>query len=265
MRVNGRVLWLWCWFGVLVASCSQQSVSSPAAQTATLALLGLTQTAITPTPTLWLFPSPTVSSLIAVTLAPTPLPLPVTPPTCYELPVSGAICLGMIRNILGLSVDSVAVRVYLVSADGVPLAQCDAAIARIILPPGEMSPYVVTFDKVPPDAVGPVAVLTQARYANAQSATGLTVREVRSTFLEGYFRVSGMLVNPGSARADQISVVVTLLDGRDRVVGFRQTVLPDSVQLAPGQRREFSIDVIPVIPRRPVDTRYEVGVDARLN
>jgi hypothetical protein len=130
---------------VLVASCSQTLFSNPGAQTATLALFRLTPIPATPTLALRLLRTPTLIATrnLTRTASPTPLPLPVLTPDCYETPVGGMWCLGVITNRLRMPVEQVAVQVYLVTPDGTALAVREGRLAHDVLWPGQSAPYGV--------------------------------------------------------------------------------------------------------------------------
>jgi len=250
VRVVGRVGWLWCWLGVLVASgCSQQhSLPSPAVQTATLALLSLTQVTIAPTPTLWLFSTPRAGDT-PVTLVPTPLNIPLPVPTCYETPVGGITCLGLLRNSLGVPIDQVLLRVYLVSPEGKPLAMQEVHLARRALDPGEMSPYGAVFETIPAGYAGPVVTLVSAFQSRAQT-THLTIRNLQTSVADGVYAVKGIIVSPEAVPlpVERVMVVITLLNNNDQVTGFRQWTWTPDAQVSsatPGTALPFALSIIP--------------------
>ncbi len=264
VRVNGRNVWWWCWLGVLVAGCSQTIVSNPTSAAPTLTLLRFTPQWVTPTPTPRLLRTPTLrtTSVMAMTLAPTPLPLPIAAPDCYETPVGGLWCLGLVRNGLIDPIEQVIIRIYLVSADGTALAERDAPTALAVLPPGEMSPYGVLFDRIPAGSVGPVAVLLSASKANPSGDKGpvLQVQALQGENRDSAFHVTGALVNVGTAAATQLRLVVTLLDSAGRVTGFRQWHWPPDQALLPGERLPFSLDII---PQGLGTQRFEASAESR--
>lgn len=248
MRFHGRVVWLWCWLGVLVAGCSQSSGLNSASQAATLTLLSLAPTPVTPTPTLFLLHTPTLraSNMLVMTLAPTPLPLPIKPPECYETPVGSLYCLGVIHNRLFVPVEHVTVRVYLVSAEGLPLAHRDVEIARAALKPGEMSPYSAQFERIPEGSVGPVVEVVSA-YRSLVANDALDVYDLIGNMHGQSFHVAGKLVNSSRKTLARFQVIVTLFDSHERVTGYRSVrVTPDNA-LSPGTAMPFEVDVIPVV------------------
>jgi hypothetical protein len=232
---------------------------------ATLTLLSLTQAPVTPvpTPTLRLLRTPSLAAtgLIVRTLAPTPLPLPITPPDCYETPVGGLWCLGWLHNRLLIPIEQVVVQVYLVTTDGTALTTQETPIARNILWPGERSPYGVRFEHIPEGTAGPVAVITSATRAPVPTAPPVEVRDVRTEQRDSVLHVAGSMGNAGPTPVDQLSVVVTLLDERERVTGFRMVRWPPEQALDPGDSLPFAVDVI---PQGMSATRVEVSAEGRV-
>jgi len=252
VRRQRRVFWLWCWLGVLVASCAQGGMASPTARRATLDLLKLTPAPalpLAPTPLLRLRRTPTLpaSTLFAMTLAPTPLPLPVPAPDCYETPVGGLWCLGLLRNLLRQPIEDVLIRVYLVSADGQPLAFRDVPTAHFRLNPGQESPFGALFERAPSGVAGPVAVIGMARPATSDRVM-LPVRDMLTSAEGMLFRVQGAILNTHQAPVGQVRLVVTLRDSAGRVTGFRQLLFPPDQGLQPEQRREFTLSVVAHTP-----------------
>jgi hypothetical protein len=265
VRSNGRVVWLWWWLGVLVASCSQSLLPGSTTQAPTPSLLSLTLPLATPTPILRLLRTPTVRSTGLVTAtraAATPLPLSIAPPTCYETPVGSLWCLGLIRNELSVPIDQIIMRVYLVNGDGTALGVQDARTARSILEPGAMSPYGILFDTVPDGTAGPVATLVSANQSSTQSThfVSIKARDIQGIAAQGGYQVTGKLVNTAAVTVRQLSLVVTLFDDGGRVTGFRQLQWPDGQPLQPGESLSFNVDAI---PQGPGTVRAEASAEGR--
>ncbi len=243
MRYNGRVSWLWCCFGVLLAGCAQVT---NATRTPTLTLLTLSRPAFTPTPILRLLRTPTLraTSISVLTFAaPTPLPIPPGTPNCYETPVGSLWCLGLLRNTLTVPIGQVIITVYLVRADGTALAEKQTATPRTHLAPGEFSPYGVLFDTIPDGFAGPVAVLISIGTVAPTGA--VSVHDVQSELRDTTYHVTGTLANADSRLLHNLSIVVTLMDDGGRVTGFRKQRWPADHSLGPGAILPFAIDATP--------------------
>jgi hypothetical protein len=264
VRSNGRVVWLWWWLGVLVASCGQSVLPGSTAQVPTPPLLSLTLPLATPTPILRLLRTPTLraTGLVQVTRTATPLPLPVVPPACYETPAGSLWCLGLVRNELSVPIDQVIVRVYLVRADGTALDAKDASAVRVVLEPGAASPYGVLFNTVPEGTAGPVGVLISANTSNGQAShfVDVAVRDVQSDVRASGFHVSGKLINKTPTALRQLSLVVTLLDDGGRVVGFRELRWSPDQTLGPAAALPFELDAV---PQGRGASRVEVSAEGR--
>lgn len=247
-----------------MASCAQGGHANPTARRATLDLLKLTPspaTPIIPTPILRLRRTPTfsASTLLAITLAPTPIPLPVSTPDCYETPVGGMWCLGLLRNLLSEPIEDVIVRVYLVSADGLPLAYRETHTAHYRLNPGQESPIGVLFERIPTGAAGPVAVVVAARPAKSDRVA-LMVHDVLTNAEGVLFRVQGLIINTEGQQVGQVRLVVVLRDDAGRVTGFRQLLIPSDQVLLPQQHREFALSVV---AHAPGTSRVEASAEGQ--
>ncbi|HVO42387.1 MAG TPA: hypothetical protein VMT34_07180 [Aggregatilineales bacterium] len=242
--MHHRLGWFWCCLGVLIAGCS----SSATAATSTPFLFQVTWIPATATPILKLLRAPTLNATnkVIATLGPTLAALPVTSPDCYETPVGTLWCLGLFRNTLNLPIESVRVQVYLVTSDGLALAQRDAMVARRLLMPGETSPYGILFDTIPAGTAGPVAVV---RDFTANPDTRLAALEVDGTSFdqrESVVQVNGWLANPHTSPVNDMSITVTLFDAKNRVTGYRQFQLTaPGTALKPGANMPFSITITP--------------------
>lgn len=229
---------------------------SPAAQTATLALLGLTQTSITVTPTLWLLSTPN-AGVTPMSFVPTTLLL--TQPTCYETPLQGLTCMGVLRNTLEQPLKQITLRVNLVSKEGRVLDFRDVPLARMILDPGASSPYGVAFERIPAGYIGPVVLMLNASQGKAR-ALRLETRGAQMTLIDGMVRINGTVANRDSVTAHKIVLLVTLLDNRERVTGFRQANWAAEKRLRAGESLPFSLDII---PQNSLTTHFEVSADGQ--
>lgn len=266
MRVHGRARWWWCWLSVLVASCSQTLFSSPGAQTATLSLFRLTPIPATPTLALRLLRTPPLMAtrILTRTAAPS-LPLPVPAPDCYETPVGGLWCLGVITNRLRMPIEQVFVQVYLVTPDGAALAVQEGRIAHDVLWPGQSAPYGVYFEQTPEGVAGPVAMLANAARTEATEVGARNPVEVRALAIQQQagdprVRVSGRLANVIGQAVTGLAVTVTLFDERGRVLGYRTQRWPAGQSLLPGQTLGFALLAT---PQGMGAIRVEVSAEAR--
>jgi len=220
-------------------------------------LLGLTLPSITPTPILRLLRTP--GSIFTRTLAPTPLPIRVDSPICYETPVGSLVCLGVVHNVLTTPIGWITIHIYLVRLDGSVLLDQQTIAARRVLAPGESSPYAVVFNKMPADYAGPIALLETADQVT--DFKPLAIRNTQSEMRDAQYFVTGTLVNSQGKALSNLSVVVTLYDGKGNVTGFRQLNLPADQSLASGASMPFSLEVI---PQGTGTARVEASAEGRL-
>lgn|GEM_PF-831744 len=265
MTERGRIAWrwLWCWLSVLAAGCGQRTpidLSPLPAPT----LLGYTRIPPTLTPILRILrtPSPSMAaSHTGLSLTPqlTPQPLTLDPPSCYETPVGSLWCLGLVRNLLPITVESVMVRVYLVALDGSALAQRDGLIARPLIRPNESAPYGVLFDHPPAVIAGSVVELLNATRATRTQWTMLTVQQTRGDWQASGYHVSAQLVNASKVAVKPIAVV-TLFDANQRVIGFRQFSTENVLDA--GLTLPLALDVAPNVPVQLIGAvHYAIAAD----
>ena len=257
MRYNGRLYWLWCCVGVILAGCGQVISTTSDPRGTMVPLLGLTLPPMTPTPILRLLRTP--GSIFTRTLVPTPLPIRVDAPTCYETPVGSLLCLGVVHNVLSLPVGRITIHVYLVRVDGTPITDQQVTVARTVLAPGESAPYSTLFNEAPSDSAGPVALLVSTD--QAADIKPMTVRNVQSEKRDLQYHVSGTVLNAEGNTVNSLSVVVTLYDGKGNVTGFRKLNLPADQSLAPGAALPFTLDVI---PQGTDTTRVEASAEGHI-
>jgi hypothetical protein len=198
------------------------------------------------------------------TAAPTPLPLPVTAPDCYETPVGGLWCLGVITNRLRMPIEQVYVQVYLVTSDGTALAVQGGRLAHDVLWPGQSAPYSVYFERTPEGVAGPVAMLASVARAEVEARVPIEVRtlSVQQEASDTRVRVSGTLTNVIEQTVSGLAVTVTLFDERGRVLGYRTQRWPGGQSLLPGATMGFALVAT---PQGLGTIRVEVSAEAHMH
>lgn len=251
--------WVWCWLSVLTAGCGLHTPIdlSPLPPPT---LLGYTRIPPTLTP-VWRIlrtPSPVV---VASRVGPpmTPQPLTLDPPSCYETPVGSLWCLGVVRNLLPVTVEGVMLRVYLVALDGTALAHSDGSIARPVMRPNEFAPYGVLFEHPPAAVVGPVTELLNTTVATDSRWTLLHIQQACGDWEASGFHVGAQIAN-ASTMAVKPSAVVTLFDANGRVLGFRQFTADG--MLNAGRSISLTFDVMPNVSTQLIGAvHYEIMAD----
>jgi hypothetical protein len=260
VNVSGRIYWLWCCVGVLLAGCGQV-FSGNATRTPMLAFLNLPRPTISPTGILRLIRTPSAppSGETAISNA---TPAPLASPNCYETPVGSLWCLGIVRNNRDGPVTDLIVHVYLVNAAGEALADKQINIPRKLLQPNDESPYGALFEAAPETAVGSIAYLVASTpAANSVYSTRIGTDNVQSTAQDGLFHVSARLTNQDAKRLTDVSVIATAFDGKGRVTGYRQLPLGADKIIEPGANVSVAFDLA---PQGLGTTRVEVSAEGRI-
>jgi hypothetical protein len=242
VRSNGRICWLWCCFTVFLTACGHTLLG---ATTPTQTLLTFSTPTFKPTAILGLFRTPTLrSSGTAIASVTTQKPLMVEMPICYGTSVGSAWCFGVMRNISDVPLEKIAVRIYLITIDGKPLVEEETYSVHEVLFPGKASIYGVLFDTMPEEAVGIEAVLINAvPLENQNHVTDLVVSNIQYDNRDGVYHVTALLTNVEKQMVRDVNVIVTLLNKKRQVTGYRQQRLIKP--LAGGQSIPFELEVIP--------------------
>ncbi len=265
-QFTGRVAWrwLWCWLSVMAAGCGQNNTLTPITVSVPPTLLGYTHIPPTLTPMLRVLRTPSLAATVArMATVLTPQPLTLDPPTCHETSVGSLWCFGLVRNTLSAAVESISLRVYLVTADGTALVQGDCLLARQLLRPGDSAPYAVLFNSVPSGIAGAVAVLLSAN-TSVNSDARLIVLDIGhlrgEVHDESIYHLSGQITNSSAIAIHGVALIATLFDKAGLITGFRQIKIEQTIP--PNASIPFEFDVIP----QGIGTvRYEVAADGFLN
>lgn len=193
--------------------------------------------------------------------APTLLPLLVYPPDCYEIRSNNLLCLGRIDNPLDYPVESVAIEVRLVDDDGAVFVSGRSTIEQESIPPGSFAPYQATFEADASDVAGIDADLIGAARGVEDRFVTLLIQDLKGEIHDGRILVSASVYNPGPRDAEILRVFVTLLDGDERIIGYRVVTFDDIVTLDAGAHLPLSIDLTPQVLEVTPD--YSLYVEAR--
>ncbi|MFN8448145.1 MAG: LysM domain-containing protein [Anaerolineae bacterium] len=175
--------------------------------------------------------------------APTPLPLLVYPPTCYQNRPNNLLCLGRIDNPLDFPVESVAIEVRLIEEDGSVFLSERSTIEQASIPSGSFAPYQATFEANAGDFSSADASLISVTRSAEDRFVVLVIEDVKGETLGGRVIVSATVYNPGPQNAEIVRVFVTMLDGSERVAGYRVVTFDGGITLDAGARLPLSIDL----------------------
>jgi LysM repeat protein len=185
------------------------------------------------------------SGAIVEELTPTPLPLPLESPTCYETSTETLLCLGQVNNTLDQPVERIGLVVQLVQSDGTQLAEMETATEQIVIPSGQTAPYRAVFADGWQSYAGVTAVLQSADPAHQVNERFISpvIEDEQGALNSGRYVVSAMVRNPDQETADEMRLVVTLLNDSQQVVGYRVVQMDDS--LPGGASLPIRVEVIP--------------------
>jgi LysM repeat protein len=180
---------------------------------------------------------------------PTPLPLEISSVNLYWTPVGGVQCMGEVVNTSPAPVSNLQVAVTLLAGDGTSLLTGYTLAAADYLAPDKRAPFSFLFTE-PPEGIAEAS----AQLLRGEEVSAITSRFVPLDVLDtqgGYsgpqYRVRGTIANNYSQTLGRITVVVTIYDAEQRVIGYRQDVRDDDTVITPGQQQTFSIMLTPQI------------------
>lgn len=171
----------------------------------------------------------------------TVIPLQVAQPSCYETPTDSILCMGQIYNTQSYAVRRVDVRVQLLRADGLILAERDIVIDQNTIPPGGSAPYSARF-KAEWTNYTTAASLQQADVTPEIHFVPLIIENETIQYVNGRYTVWATLYNPSPYITEPPRLVLTLLDDRGQVVGYR--AMGVDAGLDPEARQTIQIEAI---------------------
>jgi LysM repeat protein len=183
------------------------------------------------------------------TATPTPLPIGVENVYFHPSPLGELTVLGEARNLGAGDVERVLVQVTLFDVADQPMIAGRAYTELEFLSPGQRAPFVIRFPEGPA-----VFASYQAEVLSAAPAyTGSLHRDLEPIDViseqpsRGPLRLSGRIMNTGSAEAVQTMIVITAYDPLGRVVAVRR-VAPDHSVVARGGEVTFQAEVVAAGP-----------------
>jgi hypothetical protein len=256
-----------CWFiSVWIVSCTgTRESASPPPPTELPLVTPIIQTAQRPTPTVdpalpvvvTLLHTPTTTTIPADPAAPsarhtpTPYALLLPTPTCYETAEGGILCLGVVKNTQPQPVGRVITRVELFGVDGLPLDVRAATVEQRLLPPGVAAPYRALFP-APGDGrsragdfgAALVSLLRAESAVVDERLIRLEIDEDEGGLVDEMYVISAQVRNPWAENVDDVRLVATVYDERERVAGYR---VVEVETLAAEGAMQFEIAIRPEI------------------
>ncbi len=179
---------------------------------------------------------------------PTPVALQIEGLAFYRTPVDTLWCLGEVVNVSGRPAEEVQVQVSLHDEQGTLLASGQAFSELHILAAEGRAPFAILFS-APPSSFAQY----QTRVVGGVPSTHLGPRYSELAITgswggwldEKSYQVRGEVQNTGQAEAEQVTLVVTLYDEQDHVVGARTVEVAADVFL-PGAIAPFEVTLVPL-------------------
>lgn len=186
-----------------------------------------------------------VGNLILPT--PTPQPLEIVGVSLATTAVGGLRCMGEVRNTLAEPVTNLQIQAALVDAAGNPIVTNTALAPVDYLPAGKAAPFSILFSDPPPGIADVRVALLRGETLSAITAgfTPLAVSAVEGSVSGPQYRVAGSVMNDAGVAVERVTVVITLYDQAERVIGYRQAVLENGRQVAAGESLGFSLLITP--------------------
>jgi LysM repeat protein len=171
----------------------------------------------------------------------TMIPLQVAQPVCYETPTDSIVCMGQIYNTQKYAVRRVDIRVQLLRADGLILAERDTIIDQNMIPPGGSAPYSARF-KAEWQNYTTMASLRHADMTPEIHFVPLIIEDEIIQQADGRYSVSATLYNSSPYITEPPRLILTLLDDNGQVVGYR--AIGTSSGLDPDARQLIQIEAL---------------------
>ncbi|MFZ4815938.1 MAG: LysM peptidoglycan-binding domain-containing protein [Phototrophicaceae bacterium] len=208
-------------------------------------------------------PEAVAEALLEDALRQPPAPLPLSAPACYPNTTQGVICLGALFNPLSDPVEQITLRVELLNAAGSAIGQQTVYLEQTYILPSQAAPYRASFANVNLNDVATISatLLTAATSNTLTNRFVPTVIESDSLTPQGRYAVIRATLHNTSEQPARPRVVAMLVDSGNQVYGYR--VWEAIAVLAPNERLEIEIPILPVIQNAPPDLTYRLHVESR--
>ncbi len=146
---------------------------------------------------------------------------------------------GEVRNDSNLSVGETDIAVTFYDAVGTAIGTANGQTMLEVLPPGEISPFIITLTR--PDGLASYSLRAVARPVPPQHTAQLSIVEMKRYEDEaGFFHIKGVVKNSGNVTAKRIKVAAVLYGRDSRVinVGFTYANPPT---LQPGTQGTYEV------------------------
>ncbi len=190
-------------------------------------------------------PPPDLSTFIGVVATTEPINMELVQVQTYRTPVGGVWLFGELLNIGQSAVENVQVSVGLLNEAGEVLDTAVIWTESAIILPNEKTPFGLLFSSITAEVVQPAVAIVggQTVVELGSRYVDVTVMETAVLDSESTWQLSGQLINNGTLTATQISLITTLYDAQDKMIGFQQT--PVEGYLFAGETVAFEFVISP--------------------
>lgn len=172
-------------------------------------------------------------------------PLEIHPPDCYPAYNQTWICLGWVRNLIDLPLEQVHLHAIW-DDEGSQQVSVTTLVEQRRIRGGGMAPYRVYSTSLPAAGVSPEITLLSYRLGSGTYTTLQIQQEHGEALLdEGRYRLQAEIENPYDFAVPLVEAVVTLVDARGRITGYRVVRLPEGIAARTSQ--PILVDVLPVL------------------
>ena len=205
-------------------------------------------TSPSPTPPPSTTPSPTPTPPPSTTPSPSPTPSP-TPAPAVSLEISethtydtsfGSYLIGEVENTGSAPVRFVKVSAIFYKADGTVDSTDFTYTYRDVIPPGERSPFAVTYDNED-GAISTWKLTVTGDRTSTPVPSGLRIQGDNAAIGSfGYYEIAGEVVNDGDETAEFVKVIASLYDATGKIVGADFTFTSPS-DIPAGESAGFTV------------------------
>lgn len=172
-------------------------------------------------------------------------PLEIYPPDCYPAYNQTWICLGWVRNLIDLPLEQVLLHATW-DHDGSHQVSVTTLVEQRRIRSGGMAPYRFYSTRLPAAGIVPEIHLLSYRLGSGTYTTLQIQQEHGEALLnEGRYRLQAEIENPHDFAVPLVEAVVTLVDARGRITGYRVVRLPEGIAARASQ--PILVDVLPVL------------------
>jgi hypothetical protein len=146
---------------------------------------------------------------------------------------------GEVRNDSNLDVGQTHVAVTFYDAAGAVIGRAEGETMFEVIPPGEMSPFLITLSH--PSGLASYSIRAIAQPVSPELKPQLTVVQVKRFEDDtGFFHIKGVVENSGSVVAERTKVVAMIYGRDNRIINLGFTYVSPPT-LAPGQRAAYEV------------------------